>query len=196
MAHCRICSDLDIYNLNLRYEDLREGVHNGCPACSMLLQGVGHFVSLDEISQLKLFVDYALYVEVTRRDKGDRVFIEFSTNQGAKSCTPLTLFWWFSALILNSFKQDCRLSGPALVLVEIYPRIPRVKLVFNLLNPGWKNVKLLTKHAIACQKILSYQRAFLMSAIPPLTFVFAWRKDRGRNMWHSAIVGALNRTML
>ena len=98
MANCRVCNFLDFFNLDLTSEELREGVRNGCKACSLLLHGVSHFVSPDEISVLGNFVDYALYAEAFRRDKGERIFVEFSTIRGECSffggggsdCKPLS----------------------------------------------------------------------------------------------------------
>jgi hypothetical protein len=92
MANCRLCNDLDVYNLNLGSENLRKGVQNGCPACSMLLQGITHFISPDDISELRIFVDYALYVEIIRREKGERFLVEFSTGQSVRSCIYLIQF--------------------------------------------------------------------------------------------------------
>lgn len=92
MAKCRLCNDLDVDNLNLGFETLRKGVQIGCSACSMLLQGVTHFVLPDDISELRIFVDYALYVEIIRREKGERFFVEFSTSQGVRSCIYLIQF--------------------------------------------------------------------------------------------------------
>jgi hypothetical protein len=92
MANCRHCNDLDVYNLKLGFENLRKAVQNGCSACSMLLQGTTHFVSPDDISELRIFVDYALYVEIIKREKGGRCFLEFSTSQGVRSCIYLLQF--------------------------------------------------------------------------------------------------------
>lgn len=96
MANCRVCSVLEFFNLTLTFEELREGVRNlnGCKAGSLLLHGVSHFVSPDEISVLRFFVDYALYAEAFRRDKGERIFVEFSTTRG--ECSNFFFFFFFS----------------------------------------------------------------------------------------------------
>lgn len=77
MANCRHCNDLDVYNLKLGFENLRKGVQNGCSACSMLLQGITHFVSPDDISELRIFVDYASMLRLLSAKKKGDVFLSF-----------------------------------------------------------------------------------------------------------------------
>jgi len=79
---CPVCGDLETCDSEFTWDDLRRKAADGCTSCSLLKDGVSHFIEdSDAIEKLWLVLDMSLFVYVEKAGPQTNV-CEFYTLPG------------------------------------------------------------------------------------------------------------------
>ena len=79
---CPVCGDLVAFESEFSWDELCQKVADGCISCSLLQDGVSHFIeNVDVVEKLHLVLDMSLFVYVERTGRQTDVY-EFYTLPG------------------------------------------------------------------------------------------------------------------
>jgi hypothetical protein len=107
---CDACRDLDTYHLIITADSLSKSATGGCEACSVLDQGLSHFLDHFEAdTSLELLVDYSLFVFAKIKYHETLSTVEFYTHIGRRETRS---FSTFPNLILNLADQTPCFRSP------------------------------------------------------------------------------------
>lgn len=81
--NCDSCKNLREDHWRIPKECLEAGIEKGCRECVLLKEAVVPFVSFDEVQQVALLVDCALYLQVRKTDKqSPPILVELYIEEG------------------------------------------------------------------------------------------------------------------
>jgi hypothetical protein len=98
---CEVCCDLNVYHLTILAGSLSRSAEQGCESCSLLKQGIDHFIKSYE--SIHILVDCSLSVTVVDENKSPLGIVEFYTHKG-KSRISLKLRTNFQYDIQHKFQ--------------------------------------------------------------------------------------------
>lgn len=81
MPTCSVCHDLQSSSLRIAAGELQRNL-SLCKPCSLLHDGIAHFLDFSQVSRIDLFVDIALYAKLQLTGKKRPRYVEYSTSKG------------------------------------------------------------------------------------------------------------------